>query len=176
MPSAEQLDRMQASLDAGAATGTDALTALLLEVGNETCYRRGRLLHRLSLILHAQRPQPMATSTTHRFKPAFHDTSVVVHDPATRTITAKNLADEDVAILQAQGHGHLIETLKAASAPEPETPAVVNTGLLLTDVERTEDAVIYKHSQGGPDDQPITAPVAPTSEEAATEPLPKKKK
>ncbi|MGI4871478.1 MAG: hypothetical protein ACRYFX_09905 [Janthinobacterium lividum] len=193
MAAADLLDRIQAALTGGAATPTDTLQALLLEVAHETCYRRGRLLHRLTAILTSQRP-PMATSTTHRFKAAFahKDFSgfpLVVGDQ-TKLVTATNLADEDVALLQRHGGGHLIEAVPT-SGPEADVadldqqiadltakrtalltpavvePAVTNSGILLTAVETDGTSTTIKHSEGGPDDQAITEPV---NKPNATEP------
>jgi hypothetical protein len=166
----ELLDRIAAALEGGRETPTDVLTALLQEAGGETCWRRPRLVHRLTAILHSTRP-PMATSTTHRFKPGFAHkdftgASIIVGDQ-TKIVKASNLTDEDVPLLQQYGYGHLIEPI-STKAPA-EAPQTTDTGILQTAVEVTEDSVIIKHSSGGPDDLPITAPAAQQADAATPE-------
>lgn len=126
---AQLLDRIGAALDAGAATPTPELTALLIEAGGEQCWQRARLLHRLRAILHAKRP-PMSHSTTHRFKADFASRikSGLASGPILddRIITPDNLTDEDVPLLVQYGYGHLIEELpkaKKPAEPEPEKPS-----------------------------------------------------
>ncbi len=183
MLAAEQLTRLTHALAAGQDTPTDTLRALLLEVGGEECWQRPRLLHRLTLILHAQRP-PMATSKHFRFKSAFagKDFSGVPLDVdgKTKVVTAHNLSDEDVPLLKQYGYGHLLEptsyketdeaadldrqiaelTARRAALTTPVAPAEVNSGILRTATETTETGTIIKHSSGGPDDLPIEAPAA----------------
>lgn len=165
------LDRISAALDAGAAIPTAELTALLLDCGGEHCYQRPRLLHRLSAILHSIRPI-MATSTTHRFKADFarkdfSGAPIVIGDK-TKIVKADNLTDEDVPLLQQYGYGHLIEPIKGAAIATEGGVQTVNSGILQTAVEVSADSVTVKHSSGGPDDLPITAPAA--AEAAATVP------
>jgi hypothetical protein len=213
--SADLLDRISAALDAGAATPTDVLQGLLLAAGGEKCWQRGRLLFRLSTILTAQRPV-MATSKTHRFKAAFSGKNFtgfpLVTGSTTKIVTAHNLTDEDVPLLQRNGGAHLLEPIPASeeavdagsdtqaepSAPAGEpTPEVLvpsldyeklvsdvadlvlsriqegtvadlttdevrttNSGILQTATEQDGDSTTVKHSTGGPDDLPITAPAA----------------
>lgn len=111
------LDQVRAALATGAAYTTDQLAALLIETGGERCYRRERITYLLSRYLTINSPLPMAPSTTHRFKADFTGTSFEIHDPETRSITAQNLTNEDVALLQQYGGGHLIEPLPGADAP-----------------------------------------------------------
>jgi len=122
----ELLDRITAALEAGDATPTTELQGLLLAAGGEKCWQRGRLLFRLSTILTAQRPV-MASSTTHRFKAAFSGKNFtgfpLVVGSSTKMVTAHNLTDEDVPLLQRNGGAHLLEEIpagetKAAQASE----------------------------------------------------------
>jgi len=161
----ELLDRIAAALATDAPT--TELTALLIEAGGEQCWRRPRLIHRLTAILHAKRP-PMASSTTHRFKAGFAHKDFsgfpLVIGSETRLITAKNLTNEDVPLLKQYGGGHLIEPIPAKEAAASEEVETVNTGILQTAVEQDGDTTIIKHSSGGPDDLPITAPAAEAEE------------
>ncbi len=128
----ELLDRITAALAGGLNTPTSELTALLLEAGGEQCWRRTRLVHRLSTILHSTRPV-MATSTTHRFKSSFAHKDFsgfpLVVGETTKIVTAQNLSDEDVPLLKQYGGGHLIEEIPAekkaakAEAAEPAAPS-----------------------------------------------------
>lgn len=108
-------DRIVAALDAGAATTTETLQALLLESGGDKCWRRPRLMHLLSHYVLLHSPLPMSQCTTHRFKADFAhaDFSGFVLEVAgqTKLVTAHNLADEDVPLLIQYGGGHLIEPL-----------------------------------------------------------------
>lgn len=108
------LERIGGALDAGAATATDALAALLLETGGERCHRRERITHLLVRYLTTHTPLPMSPSTTHRFKADFARATFELHDPETRSVTARNLTDADVPLLIQYGGGHLIEPLPAA--------------------------------------------------------------
>ena len=124
MPNPALADRVREALDAGPAFSTDTLAALLIEAGGERCYRRGRITHLLIQYLTRNSPLPMAPSTKYRFKEAFADRSFEIHDPQTRSITARNLTDEDAAYLLAHDGGHLIEPLpKAEKAAAKEAPA-----------------------------------------------------
>ena len=96
---------------------TEQLAGLLIETGGERCYRRERITYLLARYLTVNSPIPMAPSTTHRFKADFVGTTFEVHDPETRSITAQNLSNEDVVLLQQYGGGHLIEPLPGAAAP-----------------------------------------------------------
>ncbi len=107
--------RIQAALAAGLTTPLPELQALLLEAGGERCHRRERITYLLTRFLHHTSSVPMASSTTHRFKAAFADTSAIIEDGSTRAVTARNLTDEDVPLLQRAGYAHLLEPL-----PQPE--------------------------------------------------------
>lgn len=171
------LDRIQAALDAGAATSTADLRELLIAAGGETCFQRGRLQHRLSLLLHSLRP-PMATSTTHRFKAAFRGKDFsgfpLVVGGETKIVTAKNLADEDIEPLKRHGGGHLIEPIDAEVAPGAPGVQTVNSSILHTAIETGENSITIKHSSGGPDDLPIEAPaeLQPQASAPAAIPVP----
>ena len=117
MPNPALTDRVRAALDADSLLSTDTLAALLLETGGEKCYRRGRITHLLIQYLTRNSPLPMAPSTTYRFKEAFADRSFEIHDPETRSITARTLTDEDAAYLLTHDGGHLIEPLPQAADP-----------------------------------------------------------
>jgi hypothetical protein len=132
------LDRIRVALDAGATHPLEDLQALLKQTGGEKCWRRNRILHLLSHYLLVNSPLPMSHSTTHRFKAGFAHADfsgfpLIVGDK-TKIVTAANLTDADVPLLQQYGGGHLIEELpkpeKAAKAPaevaktdEAEKPA-----------------------------------------------------
>lgn len=117
------LDRIEAALAAGPQTPTPDLAALLIEAGGEQCWQRGRLLRRLTILLHSVRPI-MSKSTTHRFKAGFKEATAILNDPDTRVVSAENLTDADVPLLQQYGYGHLIEPIPAPEkkAAKPEAP------------------------------------------------------
>lgn len=117
------LQAVREALQGGLATSLETLQQLLLASGGEPCYRRERITYLLTRYLTIQSPLPMAPSTTHRFKADFAHASFEVHDPETRSITARNLTDEDVALLLQYGGGHLIEPLPAAAKPAPDATA-----------------------------------------------------
>ena len=127
MPNAALLARVRAALDAQPAPPTAALAALLIETGGERCHRRERISYLLLQYLTRNTPLPMAPSTTHRFKEAFADRSFEIHDPETRSITARNLTDADAQYLLAHDGGHLLEPLPKTERPAAkatdETPA-----------------------------------------------------
>ena len=112
------LQVVREALQLGFATPLEVLQKLLLATGGETCYRRERITHLLTRYLLVNSPLPMSPSTTYRFKADFAHATFEIHEPETRLVTARNLTDEDVAILQQYGGGHLIEPL-----PAPEVPA-----------------------------------------------------
>ena len=105
------LQLVREALTLGLATPLEVLQQLLIATGGEPCYRRERITHLLSRYLLTHSPLPMSPSTTHRFKPDFAHATFEVHDPETRSITARNLTDEDVALLIQYGGAHLIEPL-----------------------------------------------------------------
>lgn len=118
-------DRVRAALAVDAPT--EALQALLLETGGERCWRRNRIIHLLSHYLLLSSPLPMSHSTTHRFKAGFAHADfsgfpLVVGD-TTKIVTATNLTDADVPLLQQYGGGHLIEELPKAEKPAPKADA-----------------------------------------------------
>jgi hypothetical protein len=112
------------ALEMGFATPLEVLQKLLIATGGEHCYRRERITHLLTRYLILNSPLPMSKSTTHRFKADFAHATFEVHDPETRSVTAHNLTDEDVAILQQYGGGHLIEPLPKAEKPAAKEAAV----------------------------------------------------
>ena len=116
------------ALALGLATPLEALQQLLLATGGERCYRRERITHLLSRYLLINSPLPMSPSTTHRFKADFADVSFEIHNPETRSVTARNLTDEDAAYMLQYGGAHLLEPLPAAKkvaapAAEKDAPA-----------------------------------------------------
>lgn len=117
------LQAVRGALQTGLATPLETLQALLLQTGGEPCYRRERITYLLTRYLTLHSPLPMAPSTTHRFKADFAAATFEVHEPETRSITAQNLTDADVALLQQYGGGHLIEPLPAAPKPATDAPA-----------------------------------------------------
>ena len=116
------------ALALGLATPLETLQQLLLATGGERCYRRERITHLLSRYLLINSPLPMSPSTTHRFKADFADVSFEIHNPETRSVTARNLTDEDAAYMLQYGGAHLLEPLPAAKkvaapAAEKDAPA-----------------------------------------------------
>lgn len=118
------LQRVREALSLGLAAPLETLQQLLLATGGERCYRRERITHLLTRYLTINSPLPMSPSTTHRFKADFAHATFEVHDPETRSVTARNLTDEDVPLLIQYGGGHLIEPLpKAEKAAAKEAAA-----------------------------------------------------
>lgn len=122
------LQVVREALEMGLATPLETLQQLLLATGGERCYRRERITHLLTRYLLTHSPLPMSPSTTYRFKPDFADVSFEIHNPETRSVTARNLTDEDAAYMLQYGGAHLIEPLPAAKkaaapAAEKEAPA-----------------------------------------------------
>jgi predicted transcriptional regulator len=113
------LDRIVAALAEDAAT--EALNALNVEAGRPACHRRHKILYELQRYVNLNGPAMSATSTTHRFKKAFATAKFIdERDGKTRAITANNLTDEDVLLMQRNGGAHLLEQLPEADKPEVE--------------------------------------------------------
>lgn len=120
------LQLVREALTLGLATPLATLQALLLATGGEPCYRRERITHLLTRYLLINSPLPMSPSTTHRFKPDFADVSFEIHNPETRSVTARNLTDEDALYMLQYDGAHLLEPLPAAkkvAAAEKDAPA-----------------------------------------------------
>ena len=105
------LQLVREALVLGLATPLEVLQQLLLATGGERCYRRERITHLLSRFLLTHSPLPMSPSTTHRFKADFADVSFEIHNPETRSVTARNLTDEDALYMLQYGGAHLLEPL-----------------------------------------------------------------
>ena len=117
------LQLVREALSLGLATPLEVLQTLLLATGGETCYRRERITHLLSRYLLINSPLPMSPSTTHRFKADFSDASFEIHNPETRSVTARNLTDEDAAYMIQYGGAHLIEALPVTKKAAVTAPA-----------------------------------------------------
>jgi len=143
----ELVGRVRLALEVGEKVPTDALCALLIETGGERCYRRGRIVHLLIQYLTRNSSEPMAPSKNFRFKEAFADRSFEIHDPETRSITARNLTDADAAYMQAHDGGHLIEPITATASADDAA---------LTSLNKAELQARYEEALGEAPDDSLT--------------------